>query len=130
MSGQGSEVPGFGQGSRYEGDDPELLALALEAAFDYRGDVTLYLRTGESVQGYLSNRNQKGPEPYVELVPSDGSEKRRFPYPAIRGVAFTGRDTAAGKSWETWLKKYQAKKDAQARGERTEALGLFPDPLD
>ena len=123
----GPESHSFGQGSRYQGDDPEILAEALEAAFDYRGDVTLSLQSGEVVQGYLSNRNRKPPEPYVEVMPADGSDRRRIPYQAIRGVAFTGRDTAAGKSWETWLRKYNAKKEAEARGEKTEPLGLFPD---
>jgi len=117
----------FTQGARYQGNDPQILAAALNAAFDYRGDVTLYLRGGEEVQGYLSNRNPQAPQPYVEIFPSDGSRLRRILYQAISGIAFTGRDTAAGKSWETWLKKYKAKKEAEARGEKTELIGLFPD---
>ena len=39
-----------------------------------------------------------------------------------RALAFTGRDTAAGKSWEAWMKKYAEKK---AAGESN--IGLHPD---
>ena len=120
----------FGQGARYETDDPRILEQAIEAAFDYRGDITLFLDGGDRVQGYLSNRNRKAPEPYVEVFPSDGSPLRRILYRSIRGVDFTGRDTAAGKSWETWLKNYQAKKEARARGEETGEIGLFPEAME
>ena len=122
-------TPSFGQGSRWEGDDPEMLAAAIEAAFDYRGDVTLLLRDGGEIQGYVSNRDARAPEPYLHIFPSDGSALRTLLYRGLRGVAFTGRDTASGKSWETWLKKYKAKKEAEARGEKTQPLGLFPEIL-
>jgi hypothetical protein len=120
----------YAQGYRWEGDDPEVLARAIEAAFDYRGDVTLLLRSGGELSGYLSNRNGAAPEPFLELFPAAGGPMRRLLYRELRGIAFTGRDTAAGKSWETWLKKYQAKKAAEARGEAVESLGLFPEPLE
>lgn len=120
----------FGEGIRYDGDDPALLAAAIEAAFDYRGDVTLLLHGGEELKGYLSNRDWKASEPFVDVLPSDAERPRRVPYRTIRGVAFSGRDTASGKSWETWLKKYKAKMDAESRGEKVEAIGLFPDALD
>jgi len=40
-------------------------------------------------------------------------------------VEFTGKDTAAGKSFETWVKKYQAKK---AAGETN--IRIEPEKLD
>jgi hypothetical protein len=85
------------QGFRWEGDDAEALRTVLEAAFDYRGDVTLRLRDGGELTGYLSNRDQEAPEPYVMLLPADGGPRQRVLYSAICGVAFTGRDTAEGK---------------------------------
>ena len=112
------------QGFRWEGDDPEMLAAVLDAAFDYRGDVTLFLVAGGEVQGYLANRNQRALEPYVEIFPSAEKERWRLPYAAIRGIAFTGKDTAAGKSWETWVKQYRAKKEAEGRGETRDSVGL------
>jgi hypothetical protein len=120
----------FGQGARYDGDDPALLMAALEAAFDYRGDVTLILHGGEELKGYLSNRSWKGAEPFVDILAPDAVRPRRVPCRSIRGVSFSGRDTASGKSWETWLSKYKAKMEAEARGEKVERIGLFPDALE
>jgi hypothetical protein len=40
-------------------------------------------------------------------------------------LAFTGKDTAAGKSWEAWMKKYGEKK---AAGEKN--IGLEPEALE
>jgi hypothetical protein len=60
----------------------------------------------------------------VRLFPKGQSEKVSIRYAEIAGLAFTGRDTAAGKSWEAWMKKYLEKK---ARGEKTD---LEPEKLD
>jgi hypothetical protein len=48
-----------------------------------------------------------------------------IPYSDIAALAFTGRDTAAGKSWEAWVKKYMEKK---AAGETD--IGLEPEALE
>lgn len=117
----------FEQGAAWEGDDPDARAAAIEAAFDYRGDVTLLLDDGSRVKGYVANRRQKAGQPVLDFLPADGSAVRRIPYEAVRGVAFTGRDTAAGKSWETWVKNWYAKQEARARGEIVEPIGLFPE---
>ncbi len=45
------------------------LAEAIELAFDYRGDVTLELTSGESLVGYLFNRDAAGSDPWIELFP-------------------------------------------------------------
>ena len=89
------------------------LAEAVELAFDYRGDVTLSLKSGESLSGYLFNRQVDGSDSYLELFPSDSSQARRIRYDQIAVIAFTGEDTATGKSWEMWI----AKKDSERRAE-------------
>ena len=94
----------------------------LEKAFDYRGDVTLELRTGESVEGYIFDRR---PDSSISLFPKNDATKRTIDWSEITGVSFTGRDTAAGKSWEAWMKKYQEKK---AAGETN--IQLTPEALD
>jgi transcriptional antiterminator Rof (Rho-off) len=89
------------------------LAEAVELAFDYRGDVTVSLKSGESLSGYLFNRQVSGSDSYLELFPSDRSQARHVHYDQIVAIAFTGEDTATGKSWENWI----AKKDSERRAE-------------
>src|SRR5688572_24035573 len=89
------------------------LAEAVELAFDYRGDVTVSLKSGESLSGYLYNRQINGSDSYLEVFPSDRSDARRIRYDQIIAIAFTGEDTATGKSWEAWI----AKKDSERRAE-------------
>ncbi|HEY6639875.1 MAG TPA: hypothetical protein VIY67_04005 [Nitrospiraceae bacterium] len=89
------------------------LAEAVELAFDYRGDVTVSLKSGESLSGYLFNRQASGSDSYLEMFPSESSDARHIRYDQIAAIAFTGEDTATGKSWETWI----AKKDSERRAE-------------
>jgi hypothetical protein len=49
----------------------------------------------------------------------------KISYAEIAALAFTGRDTAAGKSWEAWVGKYWEKK---ASGEGV--LTLEPESLE
>ncbi len=100
---------------------------ALEKAFDYRGDVTLTRKDGTQVQGYLFDR-RTGPtlaDSIVRILPSTSREKLSIRYSDIAALAFTGRDTAAGKSFEAWIKKYWEKK---AAGERD--IQIEPEKLD
>jgi hypothetical protein len=90
------------------------LAEAVELAFDYRGDVMLGLTSGESVVGYLFNREAAGPDPWIELFPSDNPVPRRIEYAKIASLAFTGEDTANGKSWEAWVSKKESERRAEA----------------
>lgn len=100
------------------------LRAALEQAFDYRGDVTITLKSGESVVGYIFDRKagKSLGDSYVRVLPQESQQRRDIAYGDIAALAFTGRDTAAGKSWEAWVKQYQEKKSA---GESN--IGLHPD---
>ena len=103
------------------------LRSALEKAFDYRGDVTIQKKDGTSIEGYVFDRKTGRTlgESVVRLFPKDREEKLSIRYDEIAGLTFSGRDTAAGKSWETWLKKYNEKK---AAGEKN--IGIEPEKLD
>ncbi|MES1257106.1 MAG: hypothetical protein ABUS51_01700 [Acidobacteriota bacterium] len=109
-------VPGFEhqylQGKVWEAASEEELREGLEKAFDYRGDVTLHLKNGATVEGYIFDRRVGSTlaDSCIRLFPKSDSKKVSIPYSEIAGLAFTGRDTAAGKSWEAWLKKYWEKK--------------------
>ena len=106
--------------------DEEVRA-ALEKAFDYRGDITITLKSGEKVEGYIFDRRSGKTlaDSLVRLYPKSGNQKLSIAYADIAAVAFTGKDTAAGKSWEAWMKKYQEKK---AAGEKN--IGLHPEALE
>jgi hypothetical protein len=89
----------------------------LDRAFDFRGDVTLTLVSGEMIEGYIFDRRSDGPgleHCSVRLFPKDRDEKIAVRYSDIAKVEFTGRDMAAGKSFALWIQKYREKK---ARGE-------------
>jgi hypothetical protein len=100
---------------------------ALEKAFDYRGDITITLKSGEKIEGYIFDRRtgKSLADSLIRLYPKSGNQKLSISYADIAALAFTGKDTAAGKSWEAWMKKYQEKK---AAGENN--IGLHPEALE
>jgi hypothetical protein len=99
---------------------------ALEKAFDYRGDVTLTLKDGCVVHGYIFDRRTGATlaDCAVRVMPSDERTKLTIPYSDIAALAFTGRDNAAGKTFEAWIRKYWEKKAAGEKniGIQAEAL--------
>jgi hypothetical protein len=103
------------------------LRVALEKAFDYRGDVTVTTKDGKQIEGYIFDR-VSGPalaNSFVRLLPKDSNQREKISYADIAALAFTGRDPAAGKSWEAWVRKYWEKKASGERG-----FGLQPESLE
>ena len=101
---------------------------ALEKAFDYRGDVTLTRKDGSKIEGYIFDRRSTGAtlaDCCVRLIPRNSDEKIKVPYSDVARLEFTGKDTAAGKSFETWVRKYQEKKRAGQKN-----IGIEPEKLD
>jgi hypothetical protein len=124
-------VPGFAH-EKLEGWIPEVageeeLRQALEKAFDYRGDVTITRKDGSKVEGYIFDRRtgKTLAESVVRLYPKDSAQKVAVPYSEIAALAFSGRDTAAGKSWEAWVRKYWEKR---AAGEKN--IGIQAETLE
>ena len=105
----------------------EELRIALEKAFDYRGDVMLTLKDNSKLEGYVFDRivGDSLNNSFVRVIPKDGIQKLKIAYANIAALSFTGRDTAAGKSWEAWVRKYWGKKTS---GEGT--LSLEPEFLE
>ena len=123
-------APGF-KHEKLEGWVPELASeeevrQALEKAFDYRGDVTITRKDGSKVEGYIFDRRtgKALADSAVRLFPKDADQKISIPYSEIAALAFSGRDTAAGKSFEAWVRKYWEKKAAGEKniGIQAEAL--------
>jgi hypothetical protein len=100
---------------------------ALEKAFDYRGDVTITRKDDTKVEGYIFDRRNGATlaESVVRIIPQNSRAKISIPYSDIAALAFTGRDTAAGKSWEAWVRKYWERK---ATGEK--GIALEPESLE
>lgn len=77
-------------------DVSESIAAQIEAAYDYRGHVTLTTNDGKTVEGFLFNREVaplKG-EPYVEIIRKDSDERIRFASKDVKSIAITGKDFA------------------------------------
>jgi hypothetical protein len=100
---------------------------ALEKAFDYRGDITITRKDSSQITGYLFDRRSGSSltDSFVRIIPSDTRTKVNVTYAEIAAIAFTGRDTAAGKTFEAWVKKYWEKK---AAGEKN--IQIEPEKLD
>lgn len=124
-------VPGF-ERENLQGWIPQLASEAdvravIEKAFDYRGDVTLTCKDGSAITGYLFDR-RVGPtlvNSVVRLILADSAERPAISYSEIAAIAFSGRDTAAGKSYEAWVKKYWEKR---AKGETN--ISIEPEALE
>ena len=127
-----SEIAAGRVREQLEGWVPELVDEAelrevLEKAFDYRGDITVTRKDGSQVQGYLFDRRTGTmlANSFARIIPTNEKTKLNIAYSEIAALAFTGRDNAAGKTFEAWVKKYWEKK---AAGERN--IQIEPEKLD
>jgi len=124
-------VPGF-ERQAVEGWVPDLaseeeLRAALEQAFSYRGDVKITRKDGSEVEGYIFDR-RAGPTlaaSCVRLLAKDGGGKVSVAFADVARLVFSGRDMAAGKSWESWVKQYW---ERRAAGEKN--ISLQPQEID
>jgi hypothetical protein len=108
---------------------------ALEKAFDYRGDITITRKDGSAVEGYLYDRRSGKTlaDSLIRIIPTPPKgaparaalERVNIPYSEVAALNFSGRDTAAGKTFEAWVKKYWEKK---AAGETD--IHIEPEKLD
>jgi len=105
----------------------EELRQALEKAFGYRGDVLITRKDGSKVEGYVFDRRTGRAlcDSVVRVLPKDGGAKLSISYADIAGLGFTGRDMAAGKSWENWVRQYW---ERRAAGEKN--ISLQPEKLE
>jgi hypothetical protein len=132
VSADESEIAAGREREQLEGWVPELatedeLREALEKAFDYRGDITVTRKDGSQVQGYLFDRRTGTTlaNSFVRIIPINEKSKLNIAYSEIAALAFTGRDNAAGKTFDAWAKKYWEKK---AAGEKN--IQIEPEKLD
>lgn len=124
-------VPGF-ERENLQGWIPQLaneadIRAVIEKAFDYRGDVTITRKDGSQLTGYLFDRRigKTIAESVIRLMLATSNNRPAIPYSEIVGIAFTGRDTAAGKSYEAWVKKYW---ESCAKGKKN--ISIEPEALE
>lgn len=111
--------PGDLQGSSVDGSDATALREAVELALHYRGDVTITRRSNAlPIEGYIfdcqhaAGAGKADANLVIRMIPRDTDDRVRIPFSDIATLAFTGKDTASGKSFENWIKKYAQKKMA------------------
>jgi len=104
---------------------PDRLADAIEQAFDYRGDVTIGLNTGERLEGYIFDREKKAGAASTMRLMTKAGQKITLKYTDVAQLSFTGSDMADGRSWEAWVRKYAERK---AAGEKN--IELVPEAID
>lgn len=104
--------------------DDDAVRDALEKAFSYRGDVTITLKSGERIEAFVFNRSTGATlaESWVQYFAPGVAEKCKMSYAEIARLEFSGKDRAAGKHWEDWVKAYNERK---AAGEKN--IGLHPE---
>ncbi len=74
------------------------IAAQIDAAYDYRGHVTVTFADGTTLEGYLFNREHEpfpSGEAYIEMIPKDSERRLRFPSATVKSVAITGKDFAS-----------------------------------
>jgi hypothetical protein len=98
-----------------EPKDGAELAEVIDLAFDYRGDVTIVMRDATERVGYLFNREGEVDEPFVQLLPPGMDDTLIIRYADIRTIRFTGKDTAAGRSYAAWLERRASPRAAEER---------------
>jgi hypothetical protein len=100
---------------------------ALEKAFDYRGDVTITTRSGEKIEAYIFNRETGNTlaASFIQYFAPNVPGKLKLAYGDIARLEFSGKDRAAGKHWEDWVKAYNERK---AAGEKE--IALHPDKIE
>ena len=95
------------------------LAEVIDLAFDYRGNTTVVKVDGTEIEGYVFNRDREAPEPFIQIFDAAGNGPMRIPYSEIRNIRFTGRDMAAGNSWQAWLERREREKVEKAARHET-----------
>ena len=98
------------QGYTAERTDHERFPIALAASVDYRGDVTLSIADGSTLEGYVFDLNGDMDTGTIGYMTRDDTIPQRLDTKSILRIHFSGRDMAEGKSFDTWIEKYVQKK--------------------
>lgn len=121
---QNEDIPEASQGMTLQMGDVEQTRAALELTRDYRGDTTIHLKNGESINGFVFDvEGMSLDDLALRLDLPKDSQRKTLLASQISHIELDGRDPAAGKSWEKWVMRYAEKKLAgQAASIESESL--------
>ncbi len=94
------------EGMVFRPADKQELSYVMKVAFDYRGDVTIRLQSGQQVTGYVFDCQDRTDNPFLRIFVENCPDPQTVPYAEIHEIVFSGEDTAFGRSWEDWAKKW------------------------
>ena len=99
------------QGAILEPVDESSMRIALEVARDYRGDVEIEMHDGTRMLGFVFDIDWNTPDgPTARIDLPENAERQLVHAGRIARIHLSGRDPAAGKSWENWVRRYAEKK--------------------
>ena len=97
------------QGAVFRRDDADHFEVGLSAVVDYRGDVTLITEDGASLECFVFSR-ASGSEDALLCMVKNEEQPRAVAVSTIQEIQFSGKDTAEGKTFDRWIKRYIEKK--------------------
>lgn len=95
-----SDKRAFEQGVTIKATDSDFHS-GLQAAVDYRGDITMELKDDSFVEGFLFNSANGR----LDIFPKNSPQKKSVKIEDLKSISFSGKDEALGKSWDEWVKK-------------------------
>ena len=85
----------------------EDLMKQIEAAYEFRGHVTVTLADGKTLEGFVYNRRFAGSKDqdsdFIEIYPKDQEEGRRIPMSELKKLELTGKNYA--ETYDEFLKR-------------------------
>ena len=100
---------GPSQGDAIQRTDVDRFEAALRWAVDYRGDVTLLINDDQELECFVFNRSTDI-EDELHCMVKGSDDRHVVPVTSIQELRFSGKDTAAGKSFDRWIERYVQKK--------------------
>ena len=97
------------QGLSVDRSDAARFGMALDWIVDYRGDVTLHT-SDDDIECYVFDRSGTMDEGVIRYMTKADQSRVPLPVEQVVRISFSGKDTAAGKSFERWIQRYVEKK--------------------
>ena len=70
----------------------------INAAYDYRGHVTIKFKSGESLEGFVYNRqfsdSKLAEDSFIEIFPKGSDERKKYAASTIQSIELTGENCA------------------------------------